>query len=52
MDDKLYNDILMLLKKGMSVRDIAIELEIPERIVYKIAKKSGNNNDPEGGKII
>lgn len=52
MDDKLYNEIMLLLKKGMSVHDIALELEIPERIVYRIAKKSNNTNNPDGGDII
>ncbi len=52
MDDKLYKKILLLLKKGMSTKDIAIELEIPERLVYRVAKESGNNNDPDGRRII
>ena len=53
MDKKLFNDILLLLRKGMSVRDISIELEVPERLVYQVAIRSGNTNNPEkGGKII
>lgn len=53
MDDKTYKDILILLKKGMSIKDISIELEIPVSLVYRVARQSGNTNNPEkGGKII
>ena len=52
MDSKIFEDILLLLKKGMSVHDIAIELELPERVVYGVAKRSGNVNDPDNKKII
>ena len=45
MDDKLYNEIVQLLRKGMTAKDISIELEIPERIVYQIEKKRGNRDD-------
>lgn len=47
MDDKLYNDIILLWKKGMTEKDIAYELEIPERIVYGVIKRRKNNNAEE-----
>lgn len=50
MDDKLYDEIVQLLRKGMTERDIAIELEIPERVVYSVARRrKGKNNPNEGG---
>lgn len=50
MDDKLYDEIVQLLRKGMTERDIAIELEIPERVVYGVARRRKSKNNPnEGG---
>ena len=43
MDDKLYNEIQQLLRKGMEPKDIAYELEIPERLVYGVIRKKGKN---------
>lgn len=43
MDEKTYNDIQLLLKKGMEPKDIAYELEIPERLVYSVIRKKGQN---------
>lgn len=43
MDDKLYNEIQQLIRKGMECKDIAYELEIPERLVYNIMRKKGSN---------
>lgn len=48
MDDKLFNEIKQLLYKGMSYKDIAIEMEISEFIVRRVAKtikeKRGESN--------
>jgi len=43
MDDKTYNDIQLLLRKGMEPKDIAYELEIPERLVFAVIRKKGSN---------
>ena len=43
MDEKLYNEILQLLKKGMTPKDISYELEIPERLVQNIVRRRQNN---------
>lgn len=43
MDDKIYNDIQQLIKKGMEPDDIAYELEIPKRLVYSVIRKKGRN---------
>ena len=45
MDDKLYNDIMLLWRKGMTEKDIAYELEIPERIVYTVTKRRKSNDE-------
>lgn len=47
MDDKLYNEIQQLLRKGMEPKDIAYELEIPERLVYSIIRKKGKNENKQ-----
>ena len=38
MEEKLYNEIRQLLRKGMSYKDIALEMELTESIVRKVAK--------------
>lgn len=38
MEEKLYNEIRQLLRKGMSYKDIALEMELSESIVRKVAK--------------
>lgn len=43
MDDKLYNEIMQLIRKGMEAKDIAYELEIPERLVYNLMRKKEQN---------
>ena len=43
MDDKLYNEIQQLIRKGMEAKDIAYELEIPLKIVYSLMRKKGQN---------
>lgn len=43
MDDKLYNEIQQLIRKGMDCKDIAYELEIPERLVYSVMRKKERN---------
>jgi len=48
MDEKLKNEIIQLWRKGMSDKDIAYELEIPERLVYKVLSK--RREDQEGAK--
>lgn len=43
MDDKLYQEIMQLIRKGMEPKDIAYELEIPERLVFAVVRKKGSN---------
>lgn len=38
MDEKLINEVKQLLRKGMSYKDIAIEMELSEPTVRRIAK--------------
>ena len=46
-DDKLRNEIAQLWKKGMSDKEIAYELEIPERLVSGVlAKRKADQLDP------
>lgn len=53
VDDKTFNDILLLLRKGMTVQDISKELGIPKGLVYRVARNTGVTNNPdEKGKII
>ena len=40
MDEKLINEIKQLLRKGMSYKDIAMEMEISEGTVRHVIKKS------------
>lgn len=47
MDEKLKNEIIQLWKKGMDDKDIAYELEIPERIVKQVLSK--RKADQENG---
>jgi len=39
MDEKLINEIKQLLRKGMSYKDIALEMEIQESTVRHVVKK-------------
>ena len=39
MDDKTFNEIAQLLRKGMTIKDIAAELELPVSLIIKVAKK-------------
>ena len=39
MDDKLENEMKQLLRKGMSYKDIAIEMELSESIVRRFARR-------------
>jgi len=43
MDDKLYQEIMQLIRKGMEPKDIAYELEIPERLVINLMRKKERN---------
>ena len=43
MEDKLYNEIQQLVRKGMEPKDSAYELEIPIRLVYNVVRKKGQN---------
>ena len=38
MEEKLYNEIKQLLYKGMSYKDIAIEMELSESLVRRVAR--------------
>lgn len=52
MDDKLKNEIIQLWRKGMSDKDIAYELEIPERIVSQLlAKRRADRAESKRGDI-
>lgn len=39
MDEKLINEVKQLLRKGMSYKDIALEMEIQESTVRHVVKK-------------
>jgi len=39
MDEKLINEVKQLLRKGMSYRDIAIEMELSESVIRQVVKK-------------
>ena len=38
MEEKLYNEIKQLLYKGMSYKDIAIEMELSESLIRRVAR--------------
>ncbi len=38
MDEKLINEVKQLLRKGMSYKDIAIEMELSESVIRRIVK--------------
>lgn len=38
MDEKLIAEVKQLLRKGMSYKDIALEMELSEAIVRRIVK--------------
>ena len=44
MEEKLYNEIRQLLRKGMSYKDIALEMELTESIVRRVAKSIKDTN--------
>jgi DNA-binding NarL/FixJ family response regulator len=37
MEDKLYNEIKQLIFKGMSFKDIAVETDLSESIIRRVA---------------
>ena len=39
MDEKLITEVKQLLRKGMSYRDIAIEMELSESVIRQVVKK-------------
>lgn len=39
MDEKLINEVKQLLRKGMSYKDIAIEMELSESVIRQVVKK-------------
>lgn len=45
MDDKMYNEMRQLLRKGMTYRDIAIEMELTESLVRRIARSMKEERD-------
>ena len=45
MEEKLYNEIKQLLRKGMSYKDIALEMELTESIVRRVAKSIKEEKD-------
>ena len=49
MEEKLYNEIRQLLYKGMSYKDIAIEMELSESLIRRVARsiKEERSRDKE-----
>jgi transposase len=39
MDEKLINEVKQLLRKGMSYKDIAIEMELSESVIRQVVKR-------------
>ena len=39
MDEKLINEVKQLLRKGMSYKDIALEMELSESVIRQVVKK-------------
>ena len=39
MDEKLITEVKQLLRKGMSYKDIAIEMELSESVIRQVVKR-------------
>ena len=52
VDPKFHDKVRTLLEKGMTVQDVADELDVTTWLIYKIAKQHRIYNDKENKKLI